>query len=477
MSTHSYKKNSLISLASLFFQSGYSAFLGLIANFILTYMLGPHTFGVYIATLSTLSFLNYFSDIGLAASLVQKKEIDEKDIITTFTIQQIMIIVLLSAGFMLRGFIQWWYNLPPEGVELYVVLLISFFFSSLKTIPSILLERQIQFQKIVLVQGVENTLFYVVVSVAALYGLGIQSFTIALLVRSLAGLILMYILSPWMPKIGISMKSARHLLSFGLPFQTNTLLALVKDDLLIIYLGRVLGLDALGLIGWAKRWGEAPIRIIMDNVNKILFPVFSRYQDDQKKVSRMMEIALRYQTMILLPLYAGAVLLLDIVVDIIPKYGKWAPALPLFYLFCLSALLSSYSSPFINLFNATSKIRISFYLMIFFTVSTWLLTPFLSIRFGMIGYPLTLVILSLTCIYTYIISKKYITINISQQIIPPLVSSLFMSLFIILIRALTSDLSALTLSIIGGAVLYIALLRYIFHINLVSEVRTLIRHD
>lgn len=66
------KKNTLISLFSLFFQSGFSAVLGLIANFILTIVLPTASYGVYNITLSIIPFLNYFSDIGLAASLIQK---------------------------------------------------------------------------------------------------------------------------------------------------------------------------------------------------------------------------------------------------------------------------------------------------------------------------------------------------------------------------------------------------------------------
>src|SRR3990167_5389925 len=143
------KHNSIISAVSLFFQSGYSAFLGLIANLVLTILLSPSIFGIYITVLSLISLLNYFSDIGLAASLIQKKEITDNDIKTTFTVQQILIISIIAIGFLLTSFVREFYNLPQTGIYLYWALLISFFLSSLKTIPSIFLERKIQFKKIV----------------------------------------------------------------------------------------------------------------------------------------------------------------------------------------------------------------------------------------------------------------------------------------------------------------------------------------
>lgn len=471
------KKNTIFSLLSLFFQSGYSAILGLVANLVLTIVLPPATFGVYIITLSIISFLNYFSDIGLAASLVQKKEVTDDDIYTTFTVQQILIMSLIAIGFMLTNFIKGFYKLPEEAVYLYWALLISFFFSSLKTIPSILLERKVNFQKIVLVQIVENTLFYIAVSLFALAGFGLMSFTYSVLIRSLVGVFLMYSISFWAPKFYISRKSLKELLSFGIPFQTNTLLALVKDDLITLFLGKILGLTALGYIGWAKRWAEAPIRMIMDNISRILFPVFARFQDDHEKISGLIQKILRYQTLILAPVYIGAILLMDRIVEVIPKYNKWEPALPIFYLICISAFLTSFSTPFINLFNALGKVNISFKFMIYWTVMTWILVPFLSARFDMLGFPLTLVFLSLTFIAVMYVARTYVKFNFFGSIIAPLSSSLVMGVVVFFIKSVTPSFMGLILSGVSGVIIYLAMLYLVFKINVVRELKSMFTYE
>jgi len=180
------KKNTIISALSLFFQSGYSAVLGLGANLAITILLSPEIFGIYITVLSMISLLNYFSDIGLAASLVQKKGVSDYDIRTTFTVQQILVMTIVIIGYLLTGFVQRFYKLPQAGVYLYWALLISFVLSSLKTIPSILLERKIKFQKIVMVQIIENTLFYLTIIILAVLKFGFMSFTFAVLGRSIA---------------------------------------------------------------------------------------------------------------------------------------------------------------------------------------------------------------------------------------------------------------------------------------------------
>ena len=468
------KKNTVLSAMSLFFQSGYSATLGFGANLLLTILLSPKIFGIYFTVLAIIAILNYFSDIGLAASLIQKKDITDDDIKTTFTIQQTLILTIVSIGFLASSFIQNFYDLPQDGVYLFWALLFAFFISSLKTIPSILLERKIQFQKIVIVQIVENTVFYITVMTLALLKYDLMSFTFAVILRSITGLILIYSLSFWVPRIGISIKSVKTLLSFGVPFQASSFLALFKDELLILYLGKILGFESLGYIGWAKKWAETPIRIIMDNISKVLFPVFSRIQHDTQKISRLIQKILFYQTTILAPSILGLALIMSNFIEIIPKYSKWAPALPLLYIFCISAFLSSYSTPFINMFNALGKVRISFKFMLAWTIATWVLTPILTQTFGLFGFPITLVILSSSFIIVVTKAKTLIQFSFIQSIIKPLSAAAVMGIivFAILNINLRTDIK-LIISILTGALSYFAILIFIYRINVINEVKSL----
>ncbi|OGK41613.1 hypothetical protein A2954_07070 [Candidatus Roizmanbacteria bacterium RIFCSPLOWO2_01_FULL_37_12] len=467
-------KQIITSVMSLFFQSGYSAFLGLIANLVLTVLLSPTIFGMYITVLSIISLLNYFSDIGLAASLIQKKAITDDDIKTTFTVQQILIMSLVIIGFLSTSFIKKFYSLPVEGTYLYWGLLLAFFISSLKTIPSIFLERKIQFQKIVRVQVIENTVFYLLATILAVFNFGVMSFTYAVIARALIGLIAMYLISNWKPTLGISTKSLKHLLSFGLPFQASSFLALFKDDLIILFLGKVLGFEGLGYIGWAKKWAESPIRIIMDNISRVLFPVFSRIQGDKQKISRLLEKLLNYQTTLLAPAMIGLILLMEPLVNIIPRYNKWLPALPFFYIFCLSAFFSTYSTPFMNLFNALGKVKISFSFMLFWTIATWLLTPVFTQMFGLYGFPLNQLILSLTFAVVIYMAKKEVDFRFLHSVYKPLIATSVMGVIILLIiNSAIPTTPLIMLTIIISALIYFIILKFIFKIDLIEELKFL----
>ncbi len=473
------KKKTIISTLSLFFQSGYSAVLGLIANLVLTIIVSPKVFGIYFTTLSIISILNYFSDIGLAASLIQKKDINDEDKKTAFTIQQILVLFLISIAFLSTNLIVNFYRLPENGKFLFWSLLLSFFFSSLKTIPSVQLEKKLQFQKIVFVQIVENTLFYLLVIILAIFKFDINSFTLAVFFRSLIGVIVIYYLSFWKITVGINFQSFKKLVSFGLPFQTSSLLALVKDDLLILYLGKVLGFEILGYLGWAKKWAEAPIRIIMDNISRVLFPLFSQLQNNKNKLKNIIEKVIFYQSIIIIPAILGLVLIMPKLVLIIPKYNKWLIALPYLYLFALSALLSSYSTPFINFLNGIGKVAISFKFMIFWTILTWLLTPLLTFYYQGFGFPLTLVILSSSFIFVIKITKKYINFNFIKNVYPFLISSLIMFFILKLIdkNFLINNFIALSIYIVSGIISYLLTLTLIFKINFINELKFLFKFN
>ena len=79
---------------------------------------------------TTINFLVYFSDIGLAAALIQKRDkIEKEDLRTTFTVQQILVVALLIVIFMASPHIRTFYNLDQSAIYLLYALGASFFMS------------------------------------------------------------------------------------------------------------------------------------------------------------------------------------------------------------------------------------------------------------------------------------------------------------------------------------------------------------
>lgn len=455
------KSRSFLSASTLVAQTSYAAFLGFTAFLILTIKSGIHLLGIYNTVLAMMSFFNYFTNLGLAAALLQKKDIDETDLNTAFFMQMFLTIGAVVIGFFLTSYLFTFYkDLPHAAVYLYWAVLLSFFLLSLKTIPSVLLEKKIQIYRVVFVQALENTVFYVCVIIFSLMGFEIYSLVVAVLLRSLVGLIAIYILHPWAPRFLFSVQAAKSLLRYGIPFQSNSFLALIKDDLLIIYLGGVIGLTNLGYITFGKKYAEVSIRIIMDSINRVAFPLFARFQKEKEMLKKSLEKVLFYESLLIFPTIVGAVFIFDSLLKIIPGYFvKWNAAITSFYFFSASALLVSLSTPFINVFNAIGKVKVSLYFMVMWTTLLWFLV-FLFIRlFGYNGVGMAFFVMSLTFVLVVQTARGYIDFSFKQALFSSIFGTLTMGIYLILIRFITINYLSnvylhLFLSIIGAVIIY-----------------------
>ena len=327
-----------------------------------------------------------------------------------------------------------------------------------------------------MVQVVENTAFYLTVSILAFSGFGLMSFAWGVLIRAVIGLILMYIVSPWMPRLGISKKSLSHLLSYGVPFQSMSFLALFKDELVTLLLGKLIGFEALGYVGWAKKWAESTLRIIMDNVSKVVFPLFARIQSDKEKQSVVLDKVLRYQSMIIIPCLLGIALVMPLIVDILPQYQKWERALPLFYIFIASSLFTSYLTPFINFFSAIGKIRLSLTFMIGWTIMMWVLVYPLTRMFGIFGFPLTILAIGMTSIIVAMKARTMVPYNFVQSTYKYFISGAIMFVLTFAVRFYTSNITLgfvrIGLVVATGMASYYLSLLLLFKENLIKDIHS-----
>ena len=422
--------------------------IALISTFLLTVFLNPGQYGTFFLVSAIINFFVYFSDIGLAAALIQKKErLTEEELKTTFTVQQILVISLILIIFAITPFLKNLYNLSSDALYLIFALVISLFLSSLKTIPSVILERKLDFNKLVIPQIVETLLFYIVAVYLAWKGFGIQSFAVAVLVRGFSGLILMYFLQPWMPGFDLSKKSLKRLLKFGLPYQANTFLAVFKDDGIIAFLGSILGPSGIGYLAWAQKWASAPLRFFMDQVIKVTFPAYSRLQNEPEELSKIANRSIFFICLLVFPTLLGLILIVPSLTDIIPKYEKWQPALLALSLISINTIFAAVTTPLTNLLNAIGKIKITFRLMIMWTTLTWILIPILSIRFGINGAAAGYALIGISSLVAIAIATKFIKVDFWGSCGKPAVATILMGLTIY-IGQLYLPVSALTIFIL-----------------------------
>ena len=429
--------------------------LGIVASFILTVYLSPSDFGVFFIVSSLVIFLNYFSDIGLAASLIQKKEEPTvNELRTTFTIQQILVLLIIIPAFFLSGSIGRFFNIEAHGIYLFYAFLVSILLSSLKTIPTVILERRLDFHRLVIPQIAENIAYNIALIIFAVNGFGITSFTIAVLLRSVVGFVIIYIIQPWSIGIALDKKVFKNLFTFGFPFQINSILGLIKDDLINIYIGKVLPLTQVGYIGFAQKWAYLPLRLVMDNVIKIMFPSLSRLQHDKNALKIVIEKSLLMISLFIFPTAVGFITLSSYFIEFIPRYQKWEPALISLVFFSLNTVFGSLSTPITNALYAIGRIRITVYFMTGWTILIWILTPLFIKIFGFNGVALASFLVAVSTTSIYFVAKRYVAFSFIRPVIKPFITAIFMGAFIIATRGMISSLPILFVEILAAGGVY-----------------------
>ena len=463
------KHRSVKGIIALFTRTGILQVVAIAATFLLTVFLDPAHFGIFGITAAAVDILVYFSDIGLAGALIQKKKLDPDDLSTTFTIQQLLTFFLIGIGLLLTGMVGRLYSLSDSGIWLFRALLVSFFLSGLKTIPSIRLERRLEFKKLIIPQIIENLVFYITAVILAWRGYGIDSFTFAVLARSVLGLIAIYFVSPWKPSFSLNKHSFKTLVSFGVPFQLNSILALVKDRLLVAYYGIALPAAQVGYLQWAERWSLFPHRIVVDNVNKVTFPAYSRLQGKTIELTKAIEKSIFFTTLIIFPILIGMNVLAPALIQIIPKYQKWQPALMALMFFSINGMWSSISTTLTNSFAAVGKIKINLKLMAMWTTLTWVLTPLLIWKYGYNGVAIASALVATSSIVPMIIIKRLMPVKLLENILPALFSSALMGFCLYGLSFILRPSSFVLISIPVGVILYFILIFALTGKKLINE--------
>ncbi len=423
------KKKTVSGALSYFARTIFLQGIGIASILVLSWYFSPEDFGIYGIVIPIVGILTFFSDVGLAASLIQKhEEPSKKDYMTAFTVQQLLswFIVAIVLLVLLTGKVQ--EKTGMTGVWILLSLAIAFPLASLKTIPSVILERRLDFSKLVIPQILEQIVFNGILIYFAIQGIGAMAYAYAIFARSVIGVITMYIVQPWKIEVGFDKPAFLQMFKYGAKFQINDFLARIKDQLFYLVLGFYFSLAEFGYINWGKNYSMYPFNLTVQNVMAITFPTFSRLQGNMDALRKAVEKSLFFITLAIFPILVGMSVFIWPFIQLVPKWQKWEPAVLSLILFSLSIAWGAISNPLTNTLNAIGQINKTLKLMIMWTILTWIVTPICVYMFGYNGVAIAAFLISFTSIFSVIMVKKVVPINFSDQVWRQTVASITMGL-------------------------------------------------
>jgi O-antigen/teichoic acid export membrane protein len=296
-----------------------------LATVALARLLTPTDFGIASTGLLVATLLMPITDIGIAQALLRSPEVDlARRARTAFWLVTLLGfalygVVLLSAS-ALAAFFR-----TGTIAEMLRVICIAVPVYAASRIPSALLERKLRFGYRGLPE-VAASITYAGVAVAlALVKQGYWAIVYATVARSIVLSFLTFVVSDWRPGFSFEASVAQELITYARYLMAGALLRLAYTNVDNAFVGRVLGINALGFYSMAYNLGNLPATYISEPLGRVLVPTYTRLAADGERLRATAYTMVRAVSLVISPVTVVGIVACPSLVPMVLG-SKWAPS-------------------------------------------------------------------------------------------------------------------------------------------------------
>ena len=322
-------------------------------NLALARLLVPEDFGTVAVLGIFLSISSQLADIGFGSSLVRSERVDDTDLSTIFYYNIGMSSLLYLILFAIAPWVADYFH-NPVLVSVLRVTSLNLVISSLCGMQAILVWRQMQFRKDMIIQFSTGAISGITGVVMAYLGFSYWSLVGMGLAGAVVRCVGYWISSPWRPKLIFSMERLKLHFGYGSRMVAAKMLTALCDNVVTIIIGRFFSLATLGLYGNAGALYIVPVSVIADPINKVTFPVLVRFQNNKERLRAGYRRVMRLLFQLSCPIMIALIVLAHPFYHFF--YGdKWMAAAPYFQILCICGILFPINSYNINLLEAKGR--------------------------------------------------------------------------------------------------------------------------
>ncbi len=393
---------------------------------VLARYLRPADYGAFAMVQAVLTVLTLVGDGGLGGALIQKKSSPtQEELSSVFFAQLSLAVVVMLLAFGLGMILPtFWPDLPAHVSWILLALGANFMFVCARVVPTLLMERELHFVRVSILDTVNSITFFLVASVLALKGFGVWALVLGVLAQGSIGFLVAVLLRPWRPSFVFKPAVVRGLLGFGVPYQARTALTLLTRSSIPVIAGTMMGTHSVGLLNWALETAFFPLTFI-EIIARVSFPLYSRLQGEPALFSAEMERSMRLGATITL-LMSGLFLGLGPELTVIVYGAQWQEAVPALGAFAAGVTLGMLVFVLAPAFDAIGKPRIVMLQMLFVACAVWLAT-WLGMRVnGIAGFAIGYsVVLATGAIGIWLVARKALpTFPIIRPFLAPAIGSI-----------------------------------------------------
>jgi O-antigen/teichoic acid export membrane protein len=441
--------------------------------------LAPKDFGLVAIVTTIIFFMRSFSDMGVSAAVIHKKEITDDQFSSLFWLNIFVGILLFIISIIFSFFIG---KVFKEDIlkEIFLVIASTFLIIPFGALFQIILQKNFKFEVLAVQEISASIIGGFLTVIMAVYGYGYWSLIFGYMINTIVRTIVVFIRGRKYVQIKFLFDyiQIKSFINFGLFQMGERSVNFLNERLDQLLIGYFLGPVQLGYYSFAYNLVSQPITVLNPIFTKVAFPLFAKLQDNKDLLKKTYLKLIKIITIINAPLLLGLLLEAPLLIPIF--FGsKWNNSILIIQILCIVSLFKVINNPTGSLILAVGKANIGFY----WNLAVMLLTiPFILIgaKLGSIYYiSVSLIILQVIIQYpSYrVLIQKYINSKLFEYFescAKPISYTFFMIISIIAISFLkVSGLNLLILQTITGGVIYFITL-YILEKDDIYEIKSLL---
>ena len=351
---------------------------------ILARILSPADFGLFALAFVMIDGFSIFKSLGFDSALVRRKGNDiERACNTAFLLIPAMGMILFIILFFFAPFGAKFLN-NPQVAPLIRTLAVVFVISTFGKVPQTVLYRDMKFKYKSLAEVSASVVYSATALILALIGFGVWSLVVAYILKTVVQISVEWYFSAWKPKFEFDKAIAWDMFHFGKYVLGGGIIWFLYSNLDNIVVGKFLGVTMLGYYAISLNLSNFLSDYFLGKVGMIMYPAYSKIQEDSGDVKRVMLKTLRYISIILFPFSFGLFLFAPDILNLV--FGsKWLPATDILRILCFVGLFRSLGTTIWPAFLAKGQSKIDFQVSIAQVILFFMLVVPLAIKFKLLG--------------------------------------------------------------------------------------------
>lgn len=333
----SLKKQAVSGMIWTYSQQFGSQILTFIVSIILARVLMPEEFGLIGMLAIFIGIGTTLFDGGLTNSLIRCNDLDEEDYATVFYFNFGCSIIIYVLLFFCAPFIAQFYK-QPILTSITRVYGLTFIISAFGTVQNTILTKELQFKKQTII-----TFPAILISGAlgvglAYMGFGVWSLVYSALANSFLISLFLWLSSGWYPKLLFNKVKFHKHFHYGYKLTLSGILDIIFTNIYQIVIGKFYSVALVGYYTRANSLMMLPVGNISGALNKVIFPVFSKVQNDIPRLRKVYKQVMQLVLFIITPLMVILIVLAK-PLTIFLFTEKWLAMVPILQIICISGVL------------------------------------------------------------------------------------------------------------------------------------------